>query len=64
MREYYTVQIIDYYNDIFIEVEQEFSTYEDAVNYILAKDDTSEQISKWSWTDGHDLYEITPCIDY
>lgn len=54
----YTVQITDPWNDIFIEVEQEFDTYEEAVNYILAQDDTSEQIDEWSWTDGHDLYEI------
>lgn len=58
MKEYYTVCIDDQWNDIFIEVEQKFCTYEEAVNYIMTQDDTAEQIDDWSWTDGHDLYKI------
>lgn len=64
MREYYIVYLIDHYNDIFVKVEQEFDTYEEAVNYIMTQDDTLEQLNKWFWTDGHDSYEIIPCIDY
>lgn len=63
MREYYKVWITDDWNDIFVEVEQEFDTYEEAVNFIMAQDDTMEQMDEWSWNDGHDLYEIIPCID-
>jgi len=58
MREYYKVCITDQWNDIFIEVEQDFDTYEEAVNFIMAQDDTMEQMDEWSWNDGHDLYEI------
>lgn len=64
MREYYEVWITDQWNDIFIEVEQDFDTYEEAVNFIMAQDDTMEQMDEWSWNDGHDLYEIIPCIDF
>ena len=61
MREYYIVSINDPWNGIFVEVEQKFATYEEAVEYILAQDDTLEQIGLCSWTDGHDLYEVIPC---
>ena len=64
MREYYIVLISDYHNDIFVWVKQEFDTYEEAVDYILAHYEDLEQINKWSWNDGHDLYQIIPCADY
>lgn len=64
MREYYIIQIVDYYNHITVTVEQEFDTYEEVVNYIIEQYDDLEQLNDWSWTDGHDLYQIMPCIDY
>ena len=60
----YTIQIIDYYNNIRVEVEREFDAYEEAVQYITEQDEDLEQLNGWSWTDGHDLYQIVPCINY
>lgn len=61
MREHYKVCITDQWNDIFIEVDKTFDTYEEAVDFIMAQDDTMEQMDKWNWNDGHDLYTIVPC---
>ena len=63
MKEHYIVLISDYYNDIFVWVEQKFNTYEEAVDYILEHYEDLEQMNKWSWNDGHDLYQVIPYTD-